>query len=215
MAHPEQHKFFAQLRTLYPQFFQNTKVGELGALNINGSVRSFFADCEYVGFDVGAGPGVDEVEEAQLVGRPSGYFDTMVSAECFEHNPFWVESFSNMLRMTRPGGLVAFSCASTGRPEHGTTRTTPVMSPLTVAKGWNYYRNLDAEDFLNAFNMQGWFDYFHFLFCPRALDLYFYGFRNGGMEATVVKPGQMLEGLRSIGAVRIACWAPSFGLLRG
>lgn len=86
MAHPEQHAFFKQLKALYPQYFEQVKVGEIGSLNINGSVREFFSDCAYTGFDVGAGPGVDEVVQGQLVGLPSGHFDTMISAECFEHN---------------------------------------------------------------------------------------------------------------------------------
>jgi len=125
------------------------------------------------------------------VGLPTGHFDTLVSAECFEHNPFWVETFANMLRMTRPGGLVAFSCASTGRPEHGTARTSPNLSPLTHAQGWDYYRNLDADDFMNTFHLQGWFDYFHFLYCPRMFDLYFYGFRKGGTQEIRVEPARM------------------------
>lgn len=115
MAHPEQKVFFSQLKQLYPQYFERVKVCEMGSLNINGSVRESFSDCSYTGFDVGAWPGVDEVVRGQLVGLSTGYFDATVSAECFEHNPFWVETFANMLRMTRPGGLVAFSCVSTGR----------------------------------------------------------------------------------------------------
>ena len=108
---------------------------------------------------------------------PSGYYDVTASAECFEHNPFWVETFANMLRLTKPGGLVIFSCATTGRQEHGTSRTDPNDSPLTAELGWNYYRNLDAQDFLDTFNLPGWFDCFHFLVCPQTFDLYFYGVR--------------------------------------
>ncbi len=216
MAHAEQSAFFSQLKRLYPQYFTEVKVCEIGSLDINGSIRSLFSGCAYTGFDVGAGPGVDVVMQGQWVDRPTGHFDAMVSAECFEHNPFWVETFANMLRMTRPGGLVAFSCASTGRPEHGTANTSPNLSPLTHAKGWDYYRNLDADDFMTTFHLQGWFDYFHFLYCPRMFDLYFYGFRKGGTDQIQVEPGQMLAALnREIQAVRLACWSPGFGLKRG
>lgn len=216
MAHKEQNTFFAQLKQLYPKYFSDKKVCEIGSLDINGSVRHFFDGCDYLGVDIGEGPGVDRVVQGQLLDCPSSHFDTMVSAECFEHNPFWVETFTNMLRMTRPGGLVAFSCASTGRPEHGTANTSPNLSPLTYAQGWNYYRNLDAEDFMSTFNLEGWFDYFHFLYCPRMFDLYFYGFRSGGAEEILVQPGKMLINLnREIQAVRLACWARSFGLKRG
>lgn len=83
------------------------------------------------------GPGVDIVCPGHEADSPTGHFDTMVSAECFEHNPFWVETFSNMLRMTLPGGLVAVSVATTGRGEHGTPRTSALESPLTVGRGGN------------------------------------------------------------------------------
>ena len=216
MAHPEQKVFFAQLRELYPQYFERTRVGEVGSLDINGSLRPFFTDCDYTGFDLGPGPGVDRVVQGHLVDLPTGHFDVTVSAECFEHNPFWVETFANMLRMTRAGGLVAFSCASTGRPEHGTARTGANLSPLTCAQGWDHYRNLDAEDFMGTFHLQGWLDYFHFLYCPRMFDLYFYGFRKGGAREIRVEPARMLAALnREISAVRLACWAPAIGLVRG
>jgi len=32
---------------------------------------------------------------------PANSFDCTISVECFEHNPFWLETFVNMLRMTR------------------------------------------------------------------------------------------------------------------
>jgi hypothetical protein len=31
----------------------------------------------------------------------------------------------------RPGGVLILTCATTGRHEHGTTRTSPAMSPST------------------------------------------------------------------------------------
>lgn len=42
------------------------------------------------------------------------------------------------------------TCATTGRPEHGTARTDPASSPLTVEAGWNYYKNLREGDFSTA-----------------------------------------------------------------
>jgi hypothetical protein len=77
MAHPEQQAFFGQLQRLYPQFFERVRVGEVGSLNINGSVRGFFSECDYTGFDVGPGPGVDQVVQGQLVGLPIG-----ISTQC-------------------------------------------------------------------------------------------------------------------------------------
>ena len=177
MAHAEQFQFFSSLAKMHPEYFKGGSVAEIGSLNINGSIREFFNSDEYTGFDISGGPGVDQVQQAQLIQSPTGYYDAIISAECFEHNPFWVETFSNMLRMTRPGGLIIISCATTGRPEHGTTRSTPHDSPLTAQLGWNYYQNLDADNFLEIFHLAGWFAGFHFLMCPQTCDLYFYGFR--------------------------------------
>ena len=43
------------------------------------------------------------------------------------------------------------TCATT-RTEHGTTRTTPQDSPLTIKNmKWDYYLNLEEEDFRNIF----------------------------------------------------------------
>jgi SAM-dependent methyltransferase len=178
MAHQQQFQFIDCISRHYNQFFNAGKVAEIGSLDINGSIRRCFNPDEYIGFDVDQGIGVDIVQQGQLISSSSGYYDVTISAECFEHNPFWVETFSNMLRITKPGGLVIFTCATTGRHEHGTTRTTPNDSPLTTKLGWSYYKNLDANDFLNTFNMFGWFDAFHFLMCPQTFDLYFYGLRS-------------------------------------
>ena len=125
MAHPQQAEYFDAVRALYPQHFERARVLEVGSLDINGSVRDLFRDCDYTGVDLQPGPGVDLACPGHLLAFPSGHFDTTISAECFEHNPFWRETLANMLRMTRPGGLVLVSCATTGRKEHGTSRTNP------------------------------------------------------------------------------------------
>ena len=44
--------------------------------------------------------------------------------------------------MLKVGGLLLFSCAAPGRPEHGTTRTSKGDSPFTN----DYYRNLSEDD---------------------------------------------------------------------
>jgi SAM-dependent methyltransferase len=186
MAHPEQLAYFSALKREYPEFFIGSRVAEVGSLDINGSIRSLFDDCDYTGYDIGTGAGVDVVRAGQSIDRPTGWFDVTVSAECFEHNPYWVETFSNMCRMTRPGGLVAISVATTGRAEHGTPRTSTVHSPLTVDQGGpgaDYYRNLTDTDFRTAVHLEGWFAGFHFMLCPAAQDLYFWGIVRNGQPA--------------------------------
>jgi len=152
MAHRTQLQYVRLLAETLPEFFHNCRVLEIGSLDINGSIRSFFHNCDYVGLDVADGDGVDVVCEGQKYDAPDDSFDVVISCEAMEHNPYWVETFRNMIRLCRPGGLVVMTCATTGRPEHGTARTTPDASPLTVELGWNYYKNLTERDFRRAFD---------------------------------------------------------------
>ena len=180
MAHPQQAEYFSSVRDAYPAQFRGVRVLEVGSLDINGSVRSLFDGCDYTGVDLQAGPGVDLACPGHLLEFPSGHFDTVISAECFEHNPFWRETLANMLRMTRPAGLVLISCATTGRKEHGTTRTNPDASPFTVAARWDYYRNLTAVDIGRGANLDGWLADWRCWTNYISRDLYFVGLRRGG-----------------------------------
>jgi hypothetical protein len=46
-----------------------------------------------------------------------------------------------MYRMTKSNGLVFIVVPTTGYPEHGTSNKAPSDSPLTIAKGWEYYNS--------------------------------------------------------------------------
>ena len=140
MAHPEQFEFVVLVRTLFPAFFTGKKVLEIGSLDINGSIRDFFSGCDYTGLDIAPGKGVDVVCEGQLFDAPEASFDVVISCEAMEHNPFWVETVSNIFRLAKPGGLVIVSCATVGRAEHGTTRTSGSDSPLSIGIGWGRVR---------------------------------------------------------------------------
>jgi SAM-dependent methyltransferase len=177
MAHPQQQAFVAAVRAAFPAFFVGTRVLEVGSLDINGSVRAHFAGGDYVGLDVGPGPGVDVVCQGQDYAAPDGSFDVVLSCETMEHNPYWRETFANMVRLCRPGGLVLMTCATTGRAEHGTRRTTPKDAPLIA---WEYYGNRTAADFRRAFDLRGIFSVSMFCTDLSFCDLFFAGFRAGG-----------------------------------
>nr|WP_275975650.1 class I SAM-dependent methyltransferase [Geothrix terrae] len=146
VAHREQFEFIQHVQSLFPERFTSQRVLEVGSLDINGSVRSFFTNCDYIGIDIAEGKGVDIVCEGQRYDAPDASFDMVISCEAMEHNPFWKETLDNMIRLVRPGGLVVMTCATLGREEHGTAASEPSSSPLTVEKGWNYYRNLTPSD---------------------------------------------------------------------
>jgi SAM-dependent methyltransferase len=177
MAHPEQFEFVVKLRNNFGFYFVGKKVLEVGSLDINGSLRDLFIQCDYTGIDLEMGKGVDVIAEGQTFNMPDCTYDTVLSAECFEHNPYWCETFTNMIRMCKEGGLIFFTCATTGRPEHGTSRTDKYSSPFTVNKGWEYYKNLTEQDFIEKIDFKNYFYYYGFEVDHRNNDLYFWGIK--------------------------------------
>jgi SAM-dependent methyltransferase len=180
MAHPEQLQFVRAVSEHLSTDYAGKRVLEIGSYDVNGSIRPLFRGSSYVGVDLTEGPGVDLVCAGDAIDHPDDSYELTISCECFEHNPHWRETFLNMHRMTKPGGVVLFTCATTGRLEHGTARTLPKSSPGSQGAGWNYYRNLTERDFRSRLAMDQLFDGHFFLVDRTACDLYFVGSKKGG-----------------------------------
>jgi alpha-galactosidase len=73
--------------------------------------------------------------------------------------------------------LFLFTCATTGRPEHGTKRSDTGSSPLTSnIENWdNYYLNLTEMDIRQAVNIDEKFHFYEFI--VNGFDLYFWGIK--------------------------------------
>ncbi len=200
MAHRQQLDFVATLAKSMPDFFSGKRVLEIGSMDINGSVRRFFKDCDYLGIDVGPGPGVDIVCQGQDFRGGSESFDVVISCEVMEHNPYWVETTENMIRMLRPGGLFVLTCATTGRAEHGTARTDPKWSPNTVSEGWEYYKNLTSKHFSESISLSSWFAKFQFFENWDSFDLYLVGIKNpaAGQIGSLDKWKELQEGVEKL-----------------
>ena len=69
--------------------------------------------------------------------------------------------------------LVIMTCATTGRAEHGTTKTSPEAAPFTN----DYYQNLTAQDFRDNFDLINLFKDFGFEVDEESHDLYFWGIK--------------------------------------
>ena len=167
MSHQSQLDFVASVKAKFPEYFANKKVLEIGSLDINGSVRQFFTDCTYIGVDLGEGAGVDIIAHGENLVFPANTFDVAISCECFEHNPEWVATFNNMVRMCK--GLMIMTCATTGRPEHGTSRTSRADAPFCG----DYYMNLTENDIKTNCNFNKFTEY-GFSTCDSPADLYFW-----------------------------------------
>lgn len=139
----------------YPDSFKGKRVLEVGSRYINGTVRTLFEGCDYTGLDLSPGPCVDlvchvaDLDKVQILSRtfesrilPST-FQVVISCEALEHDKRWDESLGAMYDLLVPGGLLIITAGGTGRPEHGTTATSPSDSPATT----DYYGNITEEKF--------------------------------------------------------------------
>ena len=179
MAHAQHLQFVQMAAKHLADDFSKIRILEIGSYNVNGSIRPFFPRSTYLGVDIIAGPDVDVVCPGEEVADLDETYDLTVSCECFEHNPKWCETFLNMHRMTKAGGIVLFTCATTGRLEHGTKRTLPTSSPGNQEVGWNYYRNLTARDFRSRLQFGDLFNEYAFVTNTASQDLYFIGRKQG------------------------------------
>lgn len=159
---------------------------EVGSYDVNGSIRAAVRQSpmgnhlgEYIGIDLTKGPGVDIVASGDELAIEDSRFDLVLSLECFEHNPRWRGTLVNMIRMLKPGGWCIVTCASLGRPEHGTSRMDITSSPGTAAQGWDYYKNVSLADFRAVLPFDETFDCFTLSFGAAWNDLYFVGRKRG------------------------------------
>ncbi len=179
--HPEARHFTEFVKSILPDFFINKKVLDVGSGDINGNNRFLFTNCEYHGNDVCEAPNVTIVSRTKNLPFNDETFDTIISTECFEHDPDYEDSFRKIYKMLKPGGLFLFTCASTGRGEHGTRRTNIKDSygaQSRVDDMQDYYKNLTAIDVNNIIPVKNVFKVFNFYYRQGPIhDLYFVGIK--------------------------------------
>lgn len=182
MSHAQQLDFCYSIKKKFPSYFLDKFVLDIGSLDINGSNRGLFENCKYLGVDIGYGINVDIISKGHELNLPDETFDTIISTECFEHDMYYKDTIKNIIRLLKPGGLFFFTCATTGRPEHGTVRTsTEADAPfLKNDEDWaNYYKNLTENDIRGIISIEDTFSEFGFSINDFSKDLYFYGIKKG------------------------------------
>jgi SAM-dependent methyltransferase len=96
---------------------EDKKILDVGSLDVNGSLKPIFQKGQYVGLDLRPGPNVDLLGSPEEIPLPTGTIDIVISSSCFEHDDmFWV-TFSEMCRVTKPGGYIYVQAPSEG-PYH-------------------------------------------------------------------------------------------------
>lgn len=175
--HQEQQRFCERVAKIFPEHFQGKNVLDAGSWDVNGNNRYLFPGCRYTGIDVAAGPNVDCVclMHEYLPGQRD-VFDTIISTEAFEHDRHFPRSARRLVELLKPDGLLLFTCATSGRLEHGTMQNHPGCSPATIhcGAGWeHYYRNIDVGEAV-ALGLE-FFREFAVEVNQAACDLYFWG----------------------------------------
>ena len=167
--HPAADSFIREVLVHCPELANPSRVLDCGSLDINGSNRIYFPESTYLGVDLGEGKGVDLVSPVHLL-NGVGMFDLVISSEMLEHDKFWKLSVLRMLQLLEPEGLMILTCATTGRGEHGTTRSSPQDAPFTN----DYYENVPEAEFSPC--VEGYFSASQVQ--TRGTDLQFWGVRN-------------------------------------
>jgi SAM-dependent methyltransferase len=176
MAHNEQRDFINYVKKIHSDKFNNVRVLDIGSLDINGNNRYAFNDYEYIGIDIGEGPNVDIVIRGHEY-KDEKLFDVIISTECFEHDEFWDLTIKNGINLLKSNGLFIFTCATTGRLEHGTRKTSPSDSPFTSQLMNDYYMNLEEKDIRNKIDIEKFFSKYEFKTNQNPFDLYFWGIK--------------------------------------
>lgn len=112
------HQKLQAWKKKYPKSFKKAKVLELGSLNINGSVREHFEDCEFVGIDWREGEDVDIVCFAHETLFEKNYFDVIISFSMLEHDIFWKDSLAHNLPYLKKDGLIMLNWIGKAGKKH-------------------------------------------------------------------------------------------------
>jgi SAM-dependent methyltransferase len=110
---------------------RDTRVLEIGSLNVNGSVRPIFGETKwderlpyqeqrYVGIDIRDGPAVDVVMRARDIGErfPAEWADVVVCCEMLEHDDDPLETMRQIAHVLRKGGRLIVTTRGIGFQLH-------------------------------------------------------------------------------------------------
>jgi len=100
---------------------QAIRILDVGSMNVNGEYRQLFrwANVDYVGLDIAAGPNVDVVPKDPYDWREleDDSFDVVISGSAIEHIEFPWLTVQQIARKLKPGGIACLIAPSRG-PEH-------------------------------------------------------------------------------------------------
>jgi len=179
--HIEAKNFTIFVKSLFPDYFINKTVLDVGCGDINGNNLFLFENCKYEGNDVYKGShNVTIISKTKDLPFSNGHFDTIISTECFEHDPEYKLSWLKIYNMLKNNGLFVFTCASTDRHEHGTRRTSindSFGTIFNIEDMQDYYKNLTQKDLNEVLDLNNSFSYWDTYYNKNSKDLYFVGIK--------------------------------------
>lgn len=93
---------------------ETSKVVDFGAFDVNGTLKPIFKENHYIGVDMSTGPNVDVVCKNDDTPFENDSVDVIVSSSCFEHDECFWETFLEMCRIAKEGGLIYINAPSAG-----------------------------------------------------------------------------------------------------
>lgn len=102
--------------TYVSQNNENVSFLEIGSYLSSFNIRSLApTESNYVGVDLGTGPGVDIVlTDPYKLPFKDNTFDYVISSSCFEHSEFFWVLFLEIMRVLKPTGLFYLNAPSNG-----------------------------------------------------------------------------------------------------
>ena len=113
-------------------------VVEIGARNINGTIRDLFTGRPYIGVDAMPGPDVDVVCNGAFY-RPAEPAAVVVCTETLEHTDEASAICTNSHRILKPGGVFLVTAATLGRAAHSAIDGQRIRAN-------EFYQNVSVDD---------------------------------------------------------------------
>jgi SAM-dependent methyltransferase len=177
--HPAQNDFIKRLRICFgEQLSEASKIVEVNVRNTNGAVRTLFPQVsEYIVIALSKSEYVDWIIPGELLELPDGWADISISTDCLQHCEVWLKVLKNMLRMTKPEGIVILTSTINDDSGHEIIHSDGARTQDTNS----YYKDLDVDEIADKIKLGVYFERHGFEVDPVNNALYFWGIRSKAM----------------------------------